>query len=344
MAEGAGPTAVIDEEQPVVPAERASPWARLTGPFLRLRWASILVVAVALGLYFAASHPNFATRSNLLVVAQFTAVTAIIAAGEVMLMICGEIDLSVGNVFARAAFIMYFTWDAGLPLFAGVIAALLASAGVGLVNGLVTVVLRVPSFVTTLGTLFLLNGLTLTISHGFPVRIPEAGSAFNTVMGHGTYSQILWAIGIVAVVQVVLTYTRWGLHTFAVGGNSLGASEAGVNLTLIKIGNFRLASTLAGLAGMLEAFRITSIDPLAGGTNIMFDAVAGAVIGGTALSGGSGTIIGAFLGTIVLSTLRDGFTLEGVSSFTFDLIVGAAILIAMVLNVYLQRLRRSGAV
>ena len=344
MAEGAESTAVVEEEPPVVPPERASAWARITGPLLRLRWASILIVALALGVYFTAANPNFGTRANLLVVAQFTAVTAIIAAGEVMLMICGEIDLSVGNVFALASFIMYFTWDAGLPLIVGVVVALMACAAVGLINGLVTVVLRVPSFVTTLGMLFLLNGFTLTISHGFPVQVPDQGSLFNEVMGHGAYSQILWAIGVVALVQVVLTYTRWGLHTFAVGGNSLGASEAGVNVSRIKIGNFVMASTLAGLAGMLEAFRITSIDPLAGGTYIMFDAIAGAVIGGTALSGGAGTIIGAFLGTIVLSTLRDGFTLLGVSAFTFDIIVGAAILVAMVLNVYLQRLRRSGAV
>src|SRR3981081_3689735 len=129
MAEGAESTAVAEEEPPVVPPERASAWARISGPVLRLRWASILIVALALGLYFTVTNPNFGTRANLLVIAQFTAVTAIIAAGEVMLMICGEIDLSVGNVFALAAFIMYYTWDAGAPLFVGLIVALIVSAG-----------------------------------------------------------------------------------------------------------------------------------------------------------------------------------------------------------------------
>ena len=103
-----------------------------------------------------------------------------------------------------------------------------------------------------------------------------------------------------------------------------------------------VCGVFAGFAGILEGFRITSIDPLAGGTPIMFAAVAGAVIGGTSLMGGLGTIVGAFLGVLVLSILNDGFTLLGVSAFTFDIILGAAILIAMILNVRLQLLREAG--
>jgi simple sugar transport system permease protein len=99
---------------------------------------------------------------------------------------------------------------------------------------------------------------------------------------------------------------------------------------------------LGGFAGILTAVRITSIDPLAGGTDVMFRAVAAAVIGGTALAGGSGTVAGAFLGAVVLATIFDGFTLLGVSAFTFDMILGAAILLAMIINVYLARLRRAG--
>ena len=144
------------------------------------------------------------------------------------------------------------------------------------------------------------------------------------------------------VVQVILSFTRWGKHTVATGGNLLGASEAGVNVSRVKIGNFMLASTLAGLAGILEAFRINSIDPLAGGTTIMFSAVAGAVIGGTALAGGLGTVVGAFLGVLALSILNDGFTLLGVSAFTYDIILGIAILIAMILNVRLSIWREAG--
>ena len=103
-----------------------------------------------------------------------------------------------------------------------------------------------------------------------------------------------------------------------------------------------LTSVFGGFAGILEGFRITSIDPLAGGTDIMFAAVAGAVIGGTALAGGSGTVVGAFLGALVISILRDGLTFIGVNAFTFDLILGAAILVAMIVNIRLQILREAG--
>ncbi|HEX6108084.1 MAG TPA: ABC transporter permease [Ktedonobacteraceae bacterium] len=316
-------------------------WSNLAGILLRRREASIIVVAIILVVYFQVSNQNFLTQANIRTVSQFAAATAIISAGEVMLLICGEIDLSAGMVYAFAPFIMYFTYQAGLPIWVGIIFGLLASAVVGLFNGLVTVLLKVPSFITTLGTLFLINGITLTISQGFPVLTPNVG-AFNQVFGNSPYSEIIWAIAIVIVMQVVLSFTKWGLHTVATGGNLLGASETGVNVNRVKIGNFILCSVFGGFAGILEGFRITSIDPLAGGTPIMFAAVAGAVIGGTSLMGGLGTIVGAFLGVLVLSILNDGFTLLGVSAFTFDIILGAAILIAMILNVRLQLLREAG--
>lgn len=316
-------------------------WSNLAGILLRRREASIIVVAIILVVYFQASNQNFLTQDNIRTVSQFAAATAIISAGEVMLLICGEIDLSAGMVFAFAPFIMFFSYQAGLPIWVAIIFGLLASAAVGLFNGLVTVLLKVPSFITTLGTLFLLEGITLTISNGFPALTPNVG-AFNQVFGNSPYSEIIWAIAIVIVMQIVLSFTKWGLHTVATGGNLLGASETGVNVNRVKIGNFMLCSVFGGFAGILEGFRITSIDPLAGGPNIMFAAVAGAVIGGTSLMGGLGTIVGAFLGVLVLSILNDGFTLLGVSAFTFDIILGAAILIAMILNVRLQLLREAG--
>lgn len=322
--------------------DSGSALGRVARSFLQLRWASILLVAIVLGAYFTLANDNFLTGPNALTIAEFLAAIAIIATGEVMLIICGEIDLSVGQVFALAPFIMFFTWDAGAPLVLGIVLGLVVSAAVGMLNGVITVWLRVPSFVTTLGTLFLLNGFTLTISHAFPVRTPAEGTRFAELMGHNTFAELAWALAVVAVVQVCLSYTPWGLYTFSVGGNIVGASEAGINVNLIKIANFMLCSVLGGLAGILESFRITSIEPLAGGTDIMFRAVAAAVIGGTALAGGSGTIVGGLLGALVLSILLDGFTLVGINADTFDMILGIAILAAMVLNGFLQRSRRQG--
>jgi simple sugar transport system permease protein len=310
--------------------------------FLRRREASILLVAIALIVYFQISSSAFLSIENIKTVAEFGAATAIISAGEVMLLICGEIDLSVGFVFAIAPFIMYFANNAGIPIGFSILIALAVGALVGLFNGFVTVVLKVPSFITTLGTLFLLNGLTLTISNGFPVLIPDVNNTLNAILGNNIYWESFWALLIVIIMQVVLSGTRWGLHTISTGSNMIGASEVGINVNRIKIVNFMLVSIFGAIAGILEAFRVTSIIPTAGGNDIMFSAVAGAVIGGTALQGGSGTIVGALLGTLVLSLLKDGFTLLGVSAFTFDIILGAAIIFAMILNIRLQILRKAG--
>ena len=307
--------------------------------FLRWREASILVVALVLVGYFeSANHDFLLSGPSLQNLSEFIAPPAIIACGEIMLMIGGEIDLSAGSVFAFAPFVMHFGVQAGLPLIVALPLALIAAALVGLINGLITLRLSVPSFVTTLGTLFLLNGFTLTISHGSPVDTPGDGSILAGLLGAWGYSEIVWALAIVGAMHVVLRYTRWGLHTIASGGNPLGAREAGIDVAGLKIRNFVLTATLAGLTGILEAFRIASTDPQAGGTNIMFLAVAAGVIGGTPLAGGSGTIIGGLIGAAVLGILSDGFTLIGINAFTFNIILGAAILLAMIANIHFTRL------
>ena len=391
MAQNVLPSAPAQQAEPEEAKGSGAFWSNLYHILLRRREASIFIVAIALVIYFQISNQNFLTSNNISTISQYAAETAIISAGMVMLLICGEIDLSVGMIFALAPFVMYFTnqsgvplwvalvfgvlsggaatyftnqlrlslWMAsiigllvgagityctfvgGLPLWLGLIIGLVVSAGVGLLNGLVTVHLKVPSFITTLGTLFLVNGFVLIFSGAFPALTPQAG-AFNQVLGNNPWSEIIWAIAVVILVQIVLSFTRWGLHTVATGGNLHGANETGVHVNRVKIGNFMIASVLAGFAGILEAFRITSMDPNQGGTEIMFMAVAGAVIGGTSLMGGLGTIVGAFLGVLVLSILKDGFTLVGISANTFIMILGGAILIAMILNVRLQLLREAG--
>jgi simple sugar transport system permease protein len=334
-------TVLSDAPRPELkrPAEKSTRiWSRLGQLFVRQREASILVVTIFLLIYFWVSSSDFISAPNLRTIFEYLSETAIIAVGEVFLLICGEIDLSVGQIFAFAPFIMYFANQAGLPLWLSIIVGLLASLLVGFVNGVVTVWFKIPSLITTLGTQFLLNGITLTISNDFPVIPPHVGQV-NQIMGAAPYSEIIWAATVMVVFQVVLTYTRWGLHTFATGGNLLGASEAGVNISRIKIGNFMLTGLLGGLAGILGSFRIDSIDPSSGGTGIMFSAVAGAVIGGTSLFGGIGTVVGAVIGVLALSILRDGFTLLGVNANTYDIVLGAAIIIAMIVNLGLHTLR-----
>ena len=322
--------------------QRAGFGRRVAGALVRRREASILLVLVGLVVYFSVRTDAFFGTDNARVIAEYSAPIAIIAAGEVMLLICGEIDLSVGQVFAFSTWIFYFaTTDWGLPIWLAVVVGLLSGSLVGLVNGIITVGVGVPSFITTLGMIFVLNGITLTISGAFPVETP-GGETFFRFFGGSPYVTVYWALGVIVVMTILLTRTRWGLHTVATGGNVLGASESGVNVRKIKIGNFVLCSTLGALAGILESVRIDTIQALQGGTALMFYAVAAAVIGGTSLFGGSGTIIGAALGVGVLAVLNLGFTLQGISAYTFDLVLGIAIIVSMGFNVTLERIRQSG--
>jgi simple sugar transport system permease protein len=318
---------------------------RVRDEFLRRREASVLVVAVGLGIYFASASDAFLTGDNFVNITQAAAPAAIVATGIVLLLVSGEIDLSVGVVAALAPFMMHYAIDFwGIPAIPAIVLALLTGTLVGFGNGFVTIVLRVPSFVTTLGSFYLVTGIVLTTSHAYPAEIPASvDNAIGQWLGGANWAHLIWALVIVAFFHVLFTRSRWGLHTIAVGGNLLGASEAGIRTGRIKIGNFMIAGTLGAFAGIIEAFRVHTIDPnLGGGTGLMFTAVSAAVIGGTALAGGSGTIIGGALGALVLAELQDGFNLIGISANPYYVILGSAILLAMIANVYLTRLRRAG--
>jgi len=335
--------------------------------FLTLREGSIVVVTLLAIAYFAVKTDHFFTHANFVTLLPYFAPFAILATGEVLLMVAGEIDLSIGSVFLFAPFMFYEFNQAGLGLVLCLILCLVCSAVVGIINGVLTEIFGVSSFITTLGMLLGLGGLTLIISHAQPVAMPGAEVTTHTVnvthvvngqtvvlpekvneigtfakiFGGGTYSELIWALLIVASVQVLLTRTRWGMYTIAVGGNKHAAAEAGINVRVAVIRNFVVCSVFAGFVGVLEAVRASSVTPdTAGASETMFRAVSAAVIGGTLLAGGEGTAIGALIGALFLGILRDGLTLEGVNADYLDFILGLAILVAMVINVYVGRVRK----
>ncbi len=335
---------------------------------LSLREGSIIVVTIIVAIYFAVNTGAFFTSANFKTLLPYFAPFAILAAGEVFVMILGEIDLSIGATYLFAPFLFYkLSATVGLPLIPAVIVALIACMAVGAVNGFFTAIVGISSFVTTLGMLFALEGLALIISHGEPVPTPGAQvttstvkvahvvnghhivltetvnhtGTFAKVFGHGTYSELIWALVIVFALQLVLTFTRWGLYTVAVGSNKLGAGEAGVRVRLVMIRNFVLCSFMGGFVGILEAVRAGSVQPDPAGANeILFLAIASAVIGGTLLAGGSGTVVGALIGALFLGILHDGLTLQGVNANYLLFYLGLAIILAMTVNVYVQRVRR----
>jgi simple sugar transport system permease protein len=323
-------------------ADRRGVGRLLADLLLRRREASILLVAVAVAVYFSLTTTSFNTASNYHTIAQYIAPWAIIAAGEVMLLICGEIDLSAGFVFTLAPFAMIIFYNNGVPLPLALIGALVVCAAIGAINGLIVTRLRMSSFITTLGMGFLVDGIMLIVSDASPVSAPQQGFVPH-LLGGWYWSELLWAIGIVLVMQVVLAATRFGVYTLAVGGNPVGAAEAGVRTGRIKTVNFMVTGLLAGCAGILDGTRVGSFDPTSGGNDYMFYAVAAAVIGGTALLGGSGTVVGAFIGALVLGIVHDGFNLAGVNANAFNVVLGLAVLIAMLLNISLGRFRRGSA-
>jgi simple sugar transport system permease protein len=336
---------------------------------LALREGSIIVVALVTAVYFSANTNSFLTGANFKTLLPYFAPLAILGAGEVFVMILGEIDLSIGAMYLFAPFIFYKFSTAGVPLVPSVILALLCCMAVGGINGFFTAVVGINSFVTTLGMLFTFEGLSLIVSHGQPVATPGAQrhstqvkvehvvnghhiflnetvnhiGSFAKIFGGGVYSEFIWAVVIVVILQLILTFTRWGLYTVAIGSNKLGAAEAGVRVRTVMIRNFVLCSLTAGLVGIFEAVRAESVQPDPAGANeILFLAIAGAVIGGTLLAGGSGTIVGALIGALFLGILKDGLILQGVNANYLLFYTGLAIILAASVSIYVSRARRGG--
>ncbi|HEX5407554.1 MAG TPA: ABC transporter permease [Pseudonocardiaceae bacterium] len=305
----------------------------------RMRELSILLVLIAVAIYFSVTTSAFNSTENYHTIVQFFAPWAIIGVGEVMLLICGEIDLSAGFVFTLSPFVLMLFYNNGVPLILAILGSIVVSAFIGVVNGFVRTRFNLPSFIVTLGMSFLIEGISLIVSNGSPVSAPNTGAVVQ-IFGKARWAELIWVLVIVVLMQVVLSATRFGVYTQAVGSNPVGAAESGIRANRIKIVNFAVCSMLAGIGGIVDGLRVGSFDPTNGGANTMFLAVAAAVIGGTALLGGSGTVVGALIGAALLGTVFDGFNLTGVSANAFDVVLGIAILVAMLLNVYLSILRK----
>jgi simple sugar transport system permease protein len=216
--------------------------------------------------------------------------------------------------------------------------------------------MRVPSLITTLGTFFLLTGITVTVANSQPIQMPTQ-EPFNVIFGenqfgpldslfsrHGLtgFTPILWTLGIVLLLTIVLSHTTFGLHVVSTGSNLLAAREIGVRTDRIKIATFMILGGLAALTGLITAAESGSAAPDAGGSTLTLYAIAAAVIGGTALTGGSGTVIGGLIGAFVVACLNNGLVLLGAQATQSDIYLGAAIVGAMILNVQVDtvRLRR----
>jgi simple sugar transport system permease protein len=345
---------VVTESQ-VERLGRSRQWLEAALAFIaRYREASIAAVAVLLVAYIQLNNSVFLSSPLMSVVLRDTARIGIIAVGIVLVMITGEIDLSVGATFAMAPYVMIrmsTDWDLSLWLTAPV--AILLGVAVGYLNGFITVKLRIPALITTLGTFFLLTGLTVSFAHSQPIRMPVQ-QPFNLVLGQNRFgpldslfswdgltgfTPILWTLAVVLILSLVLSRTVFGLHVVSTGSNLLAAREIGVRTQQIKIATFMILGGLSALTGLITATVSGSAAPDAGGSNLTLLAIAAAVIGGTALTGGSGTIVGALIGAFVIACLNNGLVLLGAQATESNIYLGVAIIAAMILNVQVDAVR-----
>ncbi|MDR3473978.1 MAG: ABC transporter permease [Devosia sp.] len=302
---------------------------------------AILVVVVVL---FTLGNRDFLSPLNVSNLLAFLPELGIIALGMTLLMTAGEFDLSVGAVFAlspvmTALLVQNLGLDFGLALLLG----FLTSIVIGLVNGLLVTKVGISSFLVTLSMQLIVRGGALYITQGFPLKSLDVHNwLVSALVGDfhvgpfRLYASLIWFIGLIALTGYILNRAKLGNWIAAIGSNRSAAVARGVPADRVKIGLFVLAAVLSGLAGTISALRISAASPVAG-TGYELEVIAMVVVGGTALTGGRGTIFGTVVGALLLRAIRNGIVLIGVPGLAYNIFVGAIILGMLILHAVLQR-------
>jgi simple sugar transport system permease protein len=328
----------------------------MTATLKRLRYglaASPEVVALVIFsvvfVFFSVMADNFLTPVALSNILTFASIQGIIVVGVAMLMIAGEMDLSVGSNLAVASFVFALALNAGVAPFPAMLLALLISTLLGAVNGLIVISSGIPSFIATLGTMLAYRGIARAIGGGTFAKYTEARPVLFSILNGAMDSlnqlcepvsnfrlSIFWFLLIAVVMTMVLMRTRFGNWVFAAGGNEGAALAQGVPVKRVKLMLFALTGLLTGLASVMQFAHRTSVDPLRGeGWELIV--VAASVIGGVQLSGGEGTILGASVGVLLLQTLEQGLVLMGVPVQIFRAVAGLILMLSVIGNTYLSR-------
>ena len=306
------------------------------GPF-------VLLVVELVG--FWAINPDFLSGQNISNTLAFTVELGLIALTMTLLMTSGEFDLSVGSLFGFSPVLMWTLFNGGLTSLGVAFAiAMVVAALIGLVNGWFVTKLKIPSFLVTLGMLLVVRGTALFITDGFPQRTWSASGQWLAqalvgdfyVGGFRVYMSLFWFIAAAIALSYVLTETKVGNWILATGGNPDAARARGVNVNATKVALFVLCAVMASLAGVISSIRTSAANPNSG-TGYELEVIAMVVIGGTALTGGRGTIIGTVLGIFILRVMRNGIVLIGVPGLAYNIFIGAIILGMMALHSGLER-------
>lgn len=299
------------------------------------RTGGILGALIALAIAGSIWSPEFATVNNASVVAQNVSQVGVMAVGMTFVIVTAEIDLSVGSIYALAAVTSGLALEAGWPIPLAIGVALAVGLVAGTINGLLTVWLRLPSFIVTLGTLSVFEGTALLVAGGNPITLGRGVhdlSLFNFIAQGQLWGvipmQLVFFILFLVVGGVLLRFTRFGYHVYATGGSPVAAKLAGIDIKAVKTVSFALSGLCAATAGVLGLSFLDYVQGVSG-QGIELTVIAAVIIGGTALFGGTGTMTGTLIGVVFLGTLSDILNLQNVSSFIETVITGIIIILAV---------------
>jgi ribose transport system permease protein len=307
-----------------------------------LAFGALLVLIVV----FSVLSPNFLKFENVMGILLATSVNGILALGVTFVIITGGIDLSIGTVMTLAAVITgVLITNMGAPVLVGILGGVVTGGIAGLVNGVLISRFRIPSFIVTLGMLNVAKGLALVISGLTPIYFnstPEfnrgaMGSLIGSVVPGLTIPNVVLVLfGAAIIASLVLSRTILGRYTFALGSNEEATRLSGVNVGAWKTAVYVVCGLFAGLAGVVLAARLNSAQPSLG-QGYELDAIAAAVIGGTSLSGGEGTILGTVIGAFIISTLTNGLRILNVPQEWQTVVTGGIVILAVYLDVIRRR-------
>lgn len=297
--------------------------------------AALLVLVAVLAIL----SPHFLTRSNLLTVLEQTAINAIIAVGMTFVILSAGIDLAVGSVLALSGIVLGLLLQAGVPVPVALLLTIGTGGLCGSVNGLLVTFGRLPPFIATLGMMSMARGTALLLTQGRPVSGFDSGfRALATGQWLLLPAPTLIMLGVYAAAHFLLTRTRFGLYTYAMGGNEQATHLAGIHVFFHKTAIYVLSGCTSAVAAIVLTARLNSAQPIAG-IAYELDAIAATVIGGTSLMGGQGTLVGTLIGALIMGVLKNGLNLLGVSSFLQQIIIGGVIIAAVLFDTLVKQRR-----
>jgi ribose/xylose/arabinose/galactoside ABC-type transport system permease subunit len=308
---------------------------------LNVKELGILIPLVLLCILVGVKNHVFYSPGNIIDILRNTSYILIIAIGMTFVLIAGGLDLSVGSFLALCGMICGLGLKAGWPIPVGMLVGLAAGVVGGCINALIIVRLSIPPLITTLGTMYMARGLVLVVTRGTPIYpLPEGFGDLGMKSYAGIPLVVLIALGLSLLAAWVLKNTIFGRQVYAIGGNEETARFSGISVARIKSSVYVIVTGLAALSGVLMSARLGSAQPSIG-EGYEMQVITAVIIGGTSLSGGSGTILGTVLGALFMSVLANGMNLVGVSVYWQKFVMGTIIVIAVGIDRYRRSSRRS---